>query len=113
VAGQWGRLRIACIETLTSWLLIPVLRQWRSHPGEHRYDRYSKSQPGFGALSAVGAAAGSTYVTSSTNGTVPRLRARCTWSGPVGSVMGSPTLLTPSCLQSDSEWVRVPAVMTP
>jgi DNA-binding transcriptional LysR family regulator len=32
-AGQTGRLRIACAETMTAWLLVPVLRQWRSrHP---------------------------------------------------------------------------------
>ena len=25
-----GRIRISCIETMTAWLLLPVLRQWRS-----------------------------------------------------------------------------------
>lgn len=25
-----GRIRIACAETMTAWLLLPVLRQWRS-----------------------------------------------------------------------------------
>jgi DNA-binding transcriptional LysR family regulator len=25
-----GRLRISCVETMTTWLLVPVLRQWRS-----------------------------------------------------------------------------------
>ena len=29
-AGEGGRLRIACAETMTAWLLVPVLRQWRS-----------------------------------------------------------------------------------
>jgi DNA-binding transcriptional LysR family regulator len=29
-AGAGGRLRIACAETMTSWLLVPVLRQWRA-----------------------------------------------------------------------------------
>lgn len=29
--GEGGRLRIACAETMTAWLLVPVLRQWRSH----------------------------------------------------------------------------------
>ena len=29
-AGEDGRLRIACAETMTAWLLVPVLRQWRS-----------------------------------------------------------------------------------
>jgi DNA-binding transcriptional LysR family regulator len=29
-----GRIRIACAETMTTWLLLPVLRQWRSRrPG--------------------------------------------------------------------------------
>ncbi len=28
-AGEHGRLRIACAETMTAWLLVPVLRQWR------------------------------------------------------------------------------------
>jgi DNA-binding transcriptional LysR family regulator len=28
-AGDAGRLRIACVETMTTWLLVPVLRQWR------------------------------------------------------------------------------------
>src|SRR5262249_11426423 len=28
-----GRIRISCAETMTMWLLVPVLRQWRSqHP---------------------------------------------------------------------------------
>jgi DNA-binding transcriptional LysR family regulator len=27
--GGGGRLRIACAETMTGWLLVPVLRQWR------------------------------------------------------------------------------------
>jgi DNA-binding transcriptional LysR family regulator len=32
-AGREGRLRIACAETMTAWLLVPVLRQWRHrHP---------------------------------------------------------------------------------
>jgi DNA-binding transcriptional LysR family regulator len=29
-AGRTGRLRIACAETMTAWLLVPVLRRWRS-----------------------------------------------------------------------------------
>ena len=28
--GGAGRLRIACVETMTAWLLVPVLRHWRS-----------------------------------------------------------------------------------
>jgi DNA-binding transcriptional LysR family regulator len=29
-AGRTGRIRIACAETMTIWLLVPVLRRWRS-----------------------------------------------------------------------------------
>lgn len=29
-SGEDGRLRIACAETMTAWLLVPVLRQWRT-----------------------------------------------------------------------------------
>jgi len=32
--GGAGRLRISCVETMTAWLLVPVLRQWRSGRGE-------------------------------------------------------------------------------
>jgi DNA-binding transcriptional LysR family regulator len=28
--GGAGRLRISCVETMTTWLLVPVLRHWRS-----------------------------------------------------------------------------------
>jgi DNA-binding transcriptional LysR family regulator len=28
-AGTGGRIRIACAETMTAWLLVPVLREWR------------------------------------------------------------------------------------
>jgi DNA-binding transcriptional LysR family regulator len=28
-AGTGGKIRIACAETMTSWLLVPVLRKWR------------------------------------------------------------------------------------
>ncbi|WP_256257171.1 hypothetical protein [Streptomyces sp. MUSC 14] len=28
--GLGGRLRIACAETMTAWLLVPALRQWRA-----------------------------------------------------------------------------------
>ncbi|MCV7425957.1 LysR family transcriptional regulator [Mycobacterium montefiorense] len=31
-----GRIRISCVETMTTWLLLPVLRHWRSRrPGVH------------------------------------------------------------------------------
>ena len=28
-AGTGGRVRIACVETMTAWVLVPVLRSWR------------------------------------------------------------------------------------
>ena len=28
-AGSGGRIRIACAETMTAWVLVPVLRSWR------------------------------------------------------------------------------------
>src|ERR1700727_1082585 len=28
-AGGGGRIRIACAETMTAWVLVPVLRSWR------------------------------------------------------------------------------------
>ena len=28
-AGAGGRIRIACAETMTAWVLVPVLRAWR------------------------------------------------------------------------------------
>ncbi len=32
--GGAGRLRISCVETMTTWLLVPVLRRWRTRrPG--------------------------------------------------------------------------------
>ncbi|MDP9842804.1 LysR family transcriptional regulator [Streptosporangium lutulentum] len=37
-AGRAGRLRIACAETMTVWLLVPVLRRWRSHHPEVHLD---------------------------------------------------------------------------
>jgi DNA-binding transcriptional LysR family regulator len=36
--GEAGRLRIACAETMTAWLLVPVLRQWRSRRPEVHLD---------------------------------------------------------------------------
>jgi DNA-binding transcriptional LysR family regulator len=32
--GGAGCIRIACVETMTAWLLLPVLRQWRSRRAE-------------------------------------------------------------------------------
>ena len=35
-SGGAGRLRISCVETMTAWLLVPVLRHWRSRrPNVH------------------------------------------------------------------------------
>src|SRR5262249_2790969 len=28
-AGAYGRIRIACAETMTAWVLVPVLHSWR------------------------------------------------------------------------------------
>lgn len=33
-AGDAGRLRIACAETMTVWLLVPVLRRWKARRPE-------------------------------------------------------------------------------
>ncbi|WIX82730.1 LysR family transcriptional regulator [Amycolatopsis carbonis] len=33
-SGGAGRLRIACAETMTAWLLVPVLRHWRARRAE-------------------------------------------------------------------------------
>jgi DNA-binding transcriptional LysR family regulator len=33
-----GRIRIACAETMTTWLLLPVLRQWRSRRPDVQLD---------------------------------------------------------------------------
>jgi DNA-binding transcriptional LysR family regulator len=37
-AGGAGRLRIACDETMTAWLLVPILRHWRSRHPEIRLE---------------------------------------------------------------------------
>lgn len=37
-AGSGGRLRIACAETMTAWLLVPVLRRWRARRPDVRLD---------------------------------------------------------------------------
>jgi DNA-binding transcriptional LysR family regulator len=37
-AARGGRLRIACVETMTAWLLVPVLRRWRMHRPEVHLD---------------------------------------------------------------------------
>jgi DNA-binding transcriptional LysR family regulator len=36
--GLGGRLRIACAETMTTWLLVPVLRRWRKRWPEVQFD---------------------------------------------------------------------------
>jgi DNA-binding transcriptional LysR family regulator len=36
--GGAGRIRIACGETMTTWLLLPVLRQWRSRRPDVQLD---------------------------------------------------------------------------
>lgn len=37
-AGRYGRLRLACAETMTVWLLVPVLRRWRTHRPDVQLD---------------------------------------------------------------------------
>jgi DNA-binding transcriptional LysR family regulator len=37
-AGRGGRLRIACAELITTWLLVPVLRRWRTHRPDVQLD---------------------------------------------------------------------------
>lgn len=37
-AGRGGRLRIGCAETMTTWLLVPVLRHWRSRRPDVRLE---------------------------------------------------------------------------
>ncbi|MCZ4602446.1 LysR family transcriptional regulator [Streptomyces sp. Lzd4kr] len=36
--GQSGRLRLACAETMTVWLLVPVLRRWRARRPDVQLD---------------------------------------------------------------------------
>lgn len=36
--GAGGRLRLACVETMTPWLLVPVLRRWHKRRPEVRID---------------------------------------------------------------------------
>lgn len=36
--GAGGRLRLACVETMTPWLLVPVLRRWHRRWPEVRFD---------------------------------------------------------------------------
>jgi DNA-binding transcriptional LysR family regulator len=37
-AGTAGRIRIACAETMTAWVLVPVLRDWRSRYPDVEFD---------------------------------------------------------------------------
>jgi DNA-binding transcriptional LysR family regulator len=37
-AGSGGRIRIACAETMTAWVLVPVLRRWRRRFPDVRLD---------------------------------------------------------------------------
>jgi DNA-binding transcriptional LysR family regulator len=37
-SGGTGRLRISCVETMTAWFLVPVLRQWRTRCPEVALD---------------------------------------------------------------------------
>ncbi|WP_189933016.1 LysR family transcriptional regulator [Streptomyces sulfonofaciens] len=53
-AGRAGRLRLACAETMTAWLLVPVLRRWRSTRPGVRLDlmEFTSSDKGVEALMA-------------------------------------------------------------
>jgi DNA-binding transcriptional LysR family regulator len=61
-AGRAGSLRIACVETMTVWLLVPVLRRWRRQRPDVRLelreftsaDRMVEHLAGGGADLAVG-----------------------------------------------------------
>jgi DNA-binding transcriptional LysR family regulator len=49
--GGAGRLRISCAETMTAWLLVPVLRQWRSRRPEVVLDLSEFTSAGDGPTS--------------------------------------------------------------
>jgi DNA-binding transcriptional LysR family regulator len=55
-AGEGGRIRIACAETMTAWLLVPVLRLWRRRrPGvELDLKEFTSADRMLGVLEAGG-----------------------------------------------------------
>ena len=56
-AGAGGRIRIACSETMTAWVLVPVLRAWRRRFPDVELDlkEYSSADRMLDALLAGGA----------------------------------------------------------
>lgn len=55
--GKGGRLRIACAETMTAWLLVPVLRQWRKQRPDVELDlsEHTSADRMIGVLESGGA----------------------------------------------------------
>src|SRR3954468_4693444 len=55
--GMGGRIRIVCAETMTAWLLVPVLRQWRRQRPEVELDlsEHTSADRMIGVLEAGGA----------------------------------------------------------
>ena len=53
-AGTCGRIRIACAETMTAWVLVPVLRSWRRRSPDVELDlkEYSSADQMLDALLA-------------------------------------------------------------
>ena len=56
-AGQGGRIRVACAETMTGWLLAPVLREWRQRFPDVEIDlrEYTSADRMLAVLQAGGA----------------------------------------------------------
>jgi DNA-binding transcriptional LysR family regulator len=56
-AGAGGRIRIACVETMTAWVLVPVLRSWRRRVPDVELDlkEYTSADRMLDVLQAGGA----------------------------------------------------------
>ena len=56
-AGAGGRIRIACVETMTAWVLVPVLRSWRRRAPDVELDlkEYTSADRMLDVLQAGGA----------------------------------------------------------
>jgi DNA-binding transcriptional LysR family regulator len=55
--GKGGRIRIVCAETMTAWLLVPLLRQWRRQRPDVELDlsEHTSADRMIGVLEAGGA----------------------------------------------------------
>lgn len=55
--GKGGRIRIVCAETMTAWLLVPVLRQWRKQRPDVELDlsEHTSADRMIGVLESGGA----------------------------------------------------------